>query len=213
MVQRDEPDKRDEALQTKEEATATSEAGAAPTAEARLAELQEQLAAKTREAEELLERLRRVQADFQNYKKRKEREQEELLLLLEDRILSEILPLYDDLERAFAALKGQDEREAFIEGMERIFAKFKDFLVKKQIQPIQAVGRKFDPSRHEVLLAVEHEGEPHVVLEEFERGYLRGERLLRPSRVKVGRPKSRPATEAASGADHPSDNQQGEKES
>jgi len=158
-------------------------------------DLEAQLQAKAQEAEDYLDRLRRVQADFQNYKKRKEREQEETYTAIEDRLLGELLPLYDDLKRAFETLEETGDQGSFVEGAERIFAKFQDLLDKKNVKPVEAEGKRFDPARHEVLLAVEHEGEPHVVLEEFERGYTRAGRLLRPSRVKVSRPPAQAETE------------------
>jgi len=176
-------------------------------------DLEAQLQAKTQEAEDYLDRLRRVQADFQNYKKRKEREQEETYTAIEDRLLGELLPLYDDLKRAFETLEQTGDQGSFVEGAERIFAKFQDLLDKKNVKPVEAEGKRFDPARHEVLLAVEHEGEPHVVLEEFERGYTRAGRLLRPSRVKVSRPPAKPAPDAEETPSEQDAEQTQEKES
>ena len=74
---------------------------------------------------------------------------------------------------------------ALPEGIERIFAQYAEILKQKGVSPIQAVGERFDPARHEALLSVPSDEEPHVILEEFETGYLRNGRVLRPSKVNV----------------------------
>jgi molecular chaperone GrpE len=139
---------------------------------------------------ELTERLQRLQADFDNYRKRIGREQEELFRRLEDQLLLEILPLYDNLERAFRSFNKNQDRDSFVEGMERIFAQFHAFLEGRGVRPIVAMGELYDPALHEVLITVEAADESGgKVLEEFERGYLRAGRLLKPSKVKVGKRK------------------------
>ncbi len=153
--------------------------------------LRRQLAEKDEQVKALTDRLKRLQADFENYKKRVEREREEFARLVEDRFLLKILPIYDNMERAFRAYDHNSDKDSFIEGMERIFAQFSDFLRGEGVRPIEALGRPFDPLLHEALLAVETDGPPNVVLEEFERGYLRAERVLRPSRVKVSKRRER----------------------
>ncbi len=152
-----------------------------------------QLEAKELEIKELTDRLMRAQADFQNYKKRKEKEQAEVFMQIEDRLIKEFLPLFDDYQRAFEVYENDQKQDALIEGMERIFAKFKDFFESKEIQSVETVGQKFDPAFHEVLLAVESDGDPNIVLDEYERGYIRQGRLLRAARVTVSKP---PAVES-----------------
>lgn len=176
--------------ETSEAASITPEG---PSLQQQLDALMAQLQEKDAQLKDHADRLKRAQADFQNYAKRKEKEQAEVFTLIEDRLLKEILPLYDDLQRAFDALAQGGAQQPFIEGMERIFTKFKEYLNSKEIQRIEAVGTKYDPAWHEVLMAVESEQPPHVVLQEFESGYRRGGRLLRPSRVTVSKPKAQPA--------------------
>ncbi len=171
------------------------------------ADLRAQLAEAQVQAGDYLGRLKRVQADFENYKKRKEKEQSELFTLNEDRLLGEFLPLFDDLRRAFDVYEKDRNKDVFIEGVERIFAKFREFLDAKGVVAISAVGQKFDPALHEVLLSVEAEGEPHRVLEEFECGYTRKGRLLRPSRVTVSKPPDKSAAQAATDAANDNDDQ------
>lgn len=150
-------------------------------------ELTQKVAALERQNKELVERLQRVHADFENYKKRVARENEEVLRRLEDALLLEILPIYDNFERAFRTFTKNTDKDAFIEGVERIFAQFHTFLVNKGIQPIAAVGETFDPLLHEALITVETSEAGGKVLEEFERGYQRAGRVLRPSKVKVSK--------------------------
>ncbi len=153
-----------------------------------LQELRQRLEERERQLQELTERLRHLQADFDNYKKRVEREREEFTRVVEDQFLLKILPIYDNLERAFRSYNHNNDKDSFIEGMERIFAQFSEFLKNEGVRPIEALGKPFDPLLHEALLSVETDQDPpNVVLEEFERGYLRAERVLRPSRVKVSR--------------------------
>jgi len=135
-----------------------------------------------------IERIKHLQADFENYKKRVARERAELERLVEDRVILKFIPIYDNLERAFRSFNHNNDKDSFIEGMERIFSQFRYLLEGEGVVPIEALGEKFDPALHEALLTVEHDGEPNIVLEEFERGYLRQGRLLRPSRVKVSKP-------------------------
>lgn len=166
----------------KETAAAPSRQGSVEVLEQKLQETEEQLKAH-------IDRLKHLQADFENYKKRVAREQEEYAYLIENRLLLKILPLYDNLERAFRSYHHNNDKDSFIEGMERIFAQFNEFLKAQDVRPIEALGQPFDPSLHEALLLVETDEKPNIVLEEFERGYRRGDRLLRPSRVKVSKRK------------------------
>ncbi len=155
--------------------------------EKELAELKMALEEKERQHKELIERLQRVHADFENYKKRVARENEEVFRRLEDALLVEILPIYDNFERAFRSFKKNNDKDSFIEGVERIFAQFHSFLESKGVQPIPAVGETFDPLLHEALITVETTEAGGQVLEEFERGYQRSGRVLRPSKVKVSK--------------------------
>jgi molecular chaperone GrpE len=152
-----------------------------------LSELRAQLDAKEKQLREYIDRLKRSQADFENYKKRIQKEQEQLFLLMEDRLLADFLPLYDNLERAFRGYHHHQDQESFVEGLERIFAQFYEFLARRGIVPIPALGEVFDPARHEALITVESAEGGGRVLEEFERGYLRDGRVIRPSKVKVSK--------------------------
>ena len=151
--------------------------------QARVAELEAQVG-------EYLDRLQHLQADFENYKKRVAREWEERQQAIEDGIILAFIPIYDNLERAFASLDHQN-KEAFIEGIKRIRDQFQQILEKLEVERIAAAGARFDPAFHEAVLRVEEEGEPNIVVQELEPGYLRAGRLLRPSLVAVRKPPER----------------------
>jgi molecular chaperone GrpE len=132
-----------------------------------------------------IERLQRLQAEFDNYRKRVERDAVALEAQVVDRMLLEILPVYDNMQRAFANHNEGEDPAPFVEGMERIFAQFDQLLKQHGVTAIEAVDTPFDPELHEALLVAPSDRPKNVVVEEFERGYRRGDRVLRPSKVKV----------------------------
>lgn len=154
---------------------------------------QDTCSAEEEETRSFVDRLKRLQAEFENYKKRVQREMGSLEERISDREILDFLPLFDNMERAFMSYSGNNDAGSFIEGIERIFAQFSQVLRHKGIAPIEVLGQRFDLAKHEALLSVESDEEENLVLEEFERGYLRNGRLLRPSKVKVSRGK--PKTE------------------
>ena len=154
------------------------------------ATLEAKIAQKDEEITSLVDRLKRLQAEFENYKKRMARDAGAREEQIVNQIILDFLPLFDNFERAFANFTGHaEEVHAFTEGMERIFAQFDQLLKQKGVAKINAVGRRFDPAKHEALLSVPSSEEKDLVLEEFEPGYVRNERVLRPSKVKVSQGK------------------------
>lgn len=149
--------------------------------DAALAELQ-------REKQALQDRLLRTAAEFDNYRKRMERERRELSEYAASEILLELLPIVDNFERALQAPGGGGELEAFRKGIELIHKQMLDLLRKRGVTPIDALGADFDPKFHQAVIheaSGEHrEGE---VMQELQRGYMLGERLLRPAMVKVAK--------------------------
>jgi len=142
---------------------------------------------KDEEIENLVDRLKRLQAEFENYKRRSAREIESLTERVTDRTILEFLPLYDNLQRAFENYASDKNMEGFVAGMERIFAQFTQLLEQKGVTKIEAVGKKFDPALHEALLSVESEEEKNTIIEEFSPGYIREGRILLPSKVTVSK--------------------------
>jgi len=131
-----------------------------------------------------LERLQRLQAEFMNYKKRVEKERLELSDLFKSELVGSLLPVIDDFERMLDHSNG--ENTEFLKGVKFIYQKLIDALKDQGLKTIQAKGQKFDPRLHEAILIENGEdGEDEIVLEEWRKGYLFNERLLRPSQVKV----------------------------
>lgn len=147
------------------------------------------LAEKEEEIRSYVDRLKRLQAEFENYKKRVLREMASVEERISNKEILDFLPLFDNLQRAFSSYNGNNDAHSFIEGVERIFAQFDQILKQKNVAPIEAIGQLFDPTKHEALMSVCSDKAPNVILEEFERGYMRNGRLLRPSKVKVSRGK------------------------
>jgi molecular chaperone GrpE len=140
-----------------------------------------------REKDALQDRLLRTAAEFDNYRKRIDRERRDLAEFAAADILSEFLPILDNFERALQAPSGGDA-EAFKKGVELIHKQIFDLLRKRGVKPIDALGMDFDPNFHQAVIhetSDDHrEGE---VMQELQRGYMLGDRLLRPSMVKVAK--------------------------
>ena len=145
------------------------------------------LAAAEAKAQQHLDDLKRLAADFDNYRKRVAREQEALSTRAAERLVKELLPIVDDLERALKAPATGDV-DSFKMGIELIHQQMLELLRKRGVKPIDAVGTEFDPRYHQAVAqetsADHREGE---VMEEFARGYVLGDRLLRPAMVKVAK--------------------------
>ena len=147
------------------------------------AELEEQLAALEAERDERLNDLKRVAADFENYRKRVARDQESLVARAHERLVKELLPVLDDLERALAAAEEHEEAK-LEEGVRLVHRELADALEREGLAEIETNGR-FDPHVHEALLSQPSEAEEGSVLEVVQKGYRLGDRVLRPARVVV----------------------------
>lgn len=147
-----------------------------------------ELQAARRERDALQDRLLRTAAEFDNYRKRMDRERRELSEYVASDVLAELLPIVDNFERALQAPAGGDG-DAFRKGVELIHRQMLDLLRKRGVTPIDAVGADFDPNLHQAVIhepSGDHrEGE---VMQELQRGYRIGDRLLRPAMVKVAKP-------------------------
>jgi len=130
-------------------------------------------------------RLQRLQAEFENYKKRTARDIGSLEGRVTDQVILDFLEPYENLKRALDSLASDKDPEAFTAGVERIHAQFEQILEQRGVKRIPAVGMAFDPVLHEALLAAPSEEEKNTIIEELSPGYRRGERVLRVSRVVV----------------------------
>lgn len=140
---------------------------------------------KTKTAEEFTDRYQRLQADFENFRRRTRLEKEELSILITEGVVSRLLPVIDNFERALASDAGQDTASV-LEGVELIYRQLMNTLEKMDLKPIQAVGECFDPRLHEAVMRVEENSQPDgTITEEFQKGYMLGDKVIRPSMVKV----------------------------
>ena len=141
-----------------------------------------------RQRDEYYDLLLRKQAEFDNYRKRVERERQMVSEAAAASIVEELLPLMDDLERALKTEAAGDAADAYRRGVELIHRQLAEILRKRGVRPIDALGADFDPYYHQAVAHDPAEGQREgEVIEEFRRGYMLGDRLLRPSMVKVAK--------------------------
>jgi molecular chaperone GrpE len=144
-----------------------------------LAELAEQKA-------ELQDRLLRLQAEFDNFRKRTDRERMDFAEYAGEQTVRALLPILDDFERALKAAAPSGGTDDFVRGVELIYNRFLDVLQKQGLEPISAEGAQFDPHQHQAIGRVESsEHEDGTIVQEFQRGYNYKGRLLRPAMVQV----------------------------
>ncbi len=141
------------------------------------------------------DRLLRLAADFENYKKRAARERQEYVRLANERLIAELIPILDDLERALAAAEEHQEAQ-LEEGVRLVHRSLAGLLERHGITPIETEG-KFDPHVHEALLSQPSEADEGSVIDVVQKGYKLGERVVRPARVVIAAP---PAQEEPEGS-------------
>lgn len=138
------------------------------------------------EIEALKERLVRSMAEFDNFRKRTEREKSQMFEIGAKDIVEKMLPILDNFERGFAAVKEEEKENPFVQGMDKVYRQMVTALEEAGCKPIEAVGQPFDPTYHNAVMHVEDEtvGES-IVIEEFQKGYLYRDSVVRFSMVKV----------------------------
>ena len=135
---------------------------------------------------ELQDRVLRLQAEFDNFRKRTERERMEFAEYAGEQTVRALLPILDDFERALKAATPGGAGDEFVRGIELIYNRLSDTLKKQGLEPITATGARFDPHQHEAIGRLEtNEHEDNTVVQEFQRGYNYKGRLLRPAMVQV----------------------------
>ena len=155
-----------------------------------LTDLQNQLESKEEELSQAHDRLLRVSAEFDNYKKRSARETDEFRKYANQALLKEFLPVVDNLELAISSTDGKREIDkSLVEGLEITRKEILKVLEKFNVKPVEAVGTPFDPEFHEAVMRQESdEYAENTVISEFQKGYLIHDRLLRPAMVVVASP-------------------------
>jgi molecular chaperone GrpE len=151
--------------------------------EKRISALEEQAALLEKERDEYLDDLKRLAADFENYRKRAARDQESLVARAHERLVKELLPVLDDLERALEAAEEHEEAK-LEEGVRLVHRELRDALAKEGLVEIDSDGQ-FDPHVHEALLSQPSGEDDGAILEVIQKGYRLGDRVLRPARVVI----------------------------
>ena len=148
-----------------------------------IAKLQEELEKQEDQTNEYISYSQRLQADFENYKRHSEKQNAEIIKYANEQLISNILDSYEDLERA---LNQSNNEKELREGVELIYSKLKDILEKEGLKEIPTEGEKFDPFKHEALMAEDNDDfENGYIIEELMKGYTLKDKVLKYSKVKV----------------------------
>jgi len=150
---------------------------------------------------ELTDTLQRTQAEFENYKKRVDKEKQEFVKYAKAELIQKLLPTIDTFEIALKSSKIEDFRdtgnsknfqvstkdnEKFVKGMDMVYAQLMSLLHSEGLKSIESLGKKFDPYLHEVMLKEKSDKDEGTVLEELQKGYMLNDKVLRHSKIKVG---------------------------
>ncbi|MDQ0493144.1 nucleotide exchange factor GrpE [Paenibacillus brasilensis] len=172
-----------------EEASETIQEQEEPVNEAAALEAQEEdteVVKLRAEAEEHQQRFLRAQADFDNFRRRTLKEKEELAKYASMKLVTELVPVLDNFERALATAQQGAETESFAKGVEMIFRQFEGVLQAEGVTAMNSVGQPFNPDFHQAIMQVEsEEHEEGIVVEEVQKGYMLKDKVLRPAMVKV----------------------------
>jgi len=143
--------------------------------------LRKKLEEKAKLAEDRLSQLRYLQADFENYRKNFERERENIIRLANEDLISDLLVVVDDFERALSAMRESKDKE----GVMMVYSNFVKILENKGLRTIETTGKKFDPNLHEALCREACEKDDGLILEELQKGFMLKSKVIRPSKVKM----------------------------
>ncbi len=147
--------------------------------------LKKELAHKAKDLEDYADHLKRLQADFENFVKRAEKDRQAVIDVASESVITKLLIVVDDFERALHELKKQNKPE-LVQGIEMIFKELHQILDHEGVKAIPAVGQKFDPFKHEVILKEKKDGiQEGIVLDELVKGYEMKGKVIRYSKVKI----------------------------
>lgn len=149
-----------------------------------LEEKEKLLQEETKKVKEYVEHLQRLQAEFENYRKRIEQEKKLIIKQANQELIQKFLNILDSFELAFKTIKEEDE---FSKGIKMIYSEFYSTLEKEGLKKIDCLGKKFDPYFHEVLLQGESDQEEGIIMEELQKGYMLNDRIIRFSKVKTSK--------------------------
>lgn len=173
-------------------------------------DLKDELARKEKQLFDLEGQLKRLAADFENYRRRQAQEREELIKFAASRVFENLLPVVDNFERALVSSRSATEAQQVLAGVELIYRQMQDFLQKSGVAPMEAVGKPFDPNLHEAIAQLETTEHPdQTILAEIQKGYYLSGKVLRYAMVQVASnphdPASHHSTESTTAAPADSD--------
>ncbi|MFB9325507.1 nucleotide exchange factor GrpE [Paenibacillus aurantiacus] len=178
-VAEDQVQNEDTTVDASETAQAAEEQEAATSGDPRIAEL-------TKQVEESQQRFLRAQADFDNFRRRTQKEKEDLARYASEQLIKQLLPVVDNFGRALEASKNGGDAESFAKGVDMIFRQLEQTLESEGLKTMETVGQPFNPDFHQAIMQVESdEHEEGIVVEEVQKGYVLKDRVLRPAMVKV----------------------------
>lgn len=151
-----------------------------------LESLKKALEEEKKKADDYLNRLKYLQADFENYRKRMEKEKAEILTREKTRLITRLLVVLDELELAIKNGKNAQDKVTLVEGVEMVYNKFQKLLFEEGLCEIEALGKPFNPQFHEAALVVQTDAHPNnTIIEELRKGFMVDGKVVRPSSVKV----------------------------
>ncbi len=174
-------------------AAAASEIAAATPPAPVVNELAEKVAALEKEKKDNWDKFLRASADLENLRKRQRREIDEVKLETKSKVLKEMLPVVDNLERAIEHASSTGEKNPIVDGVQLVLRQFTTAFERLEVTQVEALGKPFDPNLHEAISQLESDEPPGTVVQVLQRGYKAGERLLRPVLVVVAKAKAAPA--------------------
>ncbi|HGE71339.1 TPA: nucleotide exchange factor GrpE [Candidatus Poribacteria bacterium] len=158
--------------------------------EEEMALMQKELEEARMQTESAIDKMLRLAAEFDNYKKRSAKEHENIRKYASESIIKELLPIVDNFERAIQSANESRDFESFLEGVKLILNQIINLLEKEGVIPIKSVGEPFDPNFHEAVMHVDSDEYPaNVVAEEYQKGYILKDRVIRPAMVAVSKGK------------------------
>lgn len=166
-------------------------AAAEPSADAaRITELEAKVAVLEKEKKDNWDRYLRSAADLENLRKRSKREADDAKFDAKSRVLKEMLPVVDNLERAIEHAQNIEDKNPIVEGVQLVLRQFTTAFERLDVNAVDAMGQPFDPNLHEAISQLESDAAPGTVVQVLQRGYKSGDRLLRPALVVVAKAKS-----------------------
>lgn len=153
-------------------------------------EKEDELITTKKKLDEMNERYLRVQAEYANYRNRTEREKSEIYARAGESIVSNLLEVKDNFDRALSSVTDEERELSFYQGVEMVANQFNEILAEKGLKEIEAMGQPFDPNHHQAVMQMEDENaEPNHVIQVLQKGYQYGDKILRPTMVVVSKQK------------------------